>query len=458
MSNISILSPTSPSGAIFLPLIVDASIFSINGLTAALNKIKTTFVAIGTSFRPFQLSEDTLFFLEDWLSSEENVSMLYANYVLSDENNVRKLVLLNEPEQHILRDSFDFGPLIFTRTADALQALKSFPPSDCSALYALTLGLQRLGAIAHSDMLIGTISSAPSNQNGQFDYVDPRNRSVQIDRERIATSHLVSIGATVNHASAKPFPADGNFPVEASVIIPVKNRKNTIADAVHSALDQKTSFPFNVLVVDNHSSDGTSDVLSALAQQDSRLIHIIPSESDLGIGGCWNRAISDPLCGRYAVQLDSDDLYSSPSTLQTIIDKFHEAHYALVVGSYKLVDFSLNEIPPGIIDHKEWSDDNGANNILRINGMGAPRAFCTNWLRQFPLPNVSYGEDYAAVLRATREFLVGRIFDVLYLCRRWTGNSDSCLTPEKENAHNAYKDSLRSAEVVARISLNKSKL
>ena len=241
------------------------------------------------------------------------------------------------------------------------------------------------------------------------------------------------------------------FDVEASVVIPVFNRAKTIKDAVESALSQKASFPYNVIVVDNHSTDGTGDILAHLSKSHKdKLRVIVPNRRDLGIGGCWNEAINSEYCGRFAVQLDSDDLYSSPKTLQTVVDAFHEQKAAMVIGSYRMCDFELNTLPPGLIDHKEWTDDNGPNNALRINGLGAPRAFFTPLLRQVQFPNTSYGEDYALGLLFSRHYRIGRIFSELYLCRRWGGNSDAALSVEKINANNLYKDRLRTMELYAR--------
>ena len=155
----------------------------------------------------------------------------------------------------------------------------------------------------------------------------------------------------------------------------------------------------------------------------------------------------DEHCGRFAIQLDSDDLYINHHVLQRIVDTFHEHQCAMVIGSYKMVNFKLEEIPPGIIDHKEWTPDNGRNNALRVNGLGAPRAFYTPLLRQIRIPNVSYGEDYATALAISREY---RIYEPLYLCRRWEGNSDADLNIQRVNANNYYKDKIRMIEILAR--------
>ena len=286
----------------------------------------------------------------------------------------------------------------------------------------------------------------------QFDYVNPANRDVQIEMEQAATSHLTDIGAAIDPSGyITPDFDEQHFDVEASVVIPVRNRERTIIDAVKSALSQETDFDYNVIVVDNHSTDNTTALLSGV--DDPKLIHIIPGRTDLGIGGCWNLGVHHPLCGRFAVQLDSDDLYSSPSTLQTIVDKFRRERCAMVIGSYRMTNFQLETLPPGVIDHKEWTDTNGHNNALRINGLGAPRAFFTPLLRKIRVPNTSYGEDYALGLAFSREYRIGRIYDVLYLCRRWEGNSDAALSIEKQNQNNSYKDSLRTLEIRKRQAL-----
>ena len=283
----------------------------------------------------------------------------------------------------------------------------------------------------------------------QFDYVNPRNREVQIEMERAATAHLEAIEATVDTSDLfEPDFQEQDFDVEATVVIPVFNRVKTIADAVNSVLTQQTDFPYNIIVVDNHSTDGTSELLADI--KDERLIHIIPEQDDLGIGGCWNVAVQDSRCGRFAIQLDSDDLYSGPDTLQKIVNAFYEQKAAMVIGSYRMCDFELNTLPPGIIDHKEWTEENGPNNALRINGLGAPRAFFTPLVRQYSFPNTSYGEDYALGLRFSRNYRIGRIYDELYLCRRWGGNSDAALSIDRINANNLYKDQLRTIEIKAR--------
>ncbi len=358
-----------------------------------------------------------------------------------------------------IRDDFDFGSLLLIRT-DMLQRYAETAPSyRYAALYDLRLYLSREGSIFHINEYLYTEEETDMRASGvkQFDYVNPANREVQIEMERAATSHLTAIGAMVDtSAYTCPDFNEQDFPVEASVIIPVRNRVKTIADAVRSALTQKTSFRYNVIVVDNHSTDGTTEAVGRLASAQEaapdapELVHIIPGRTDLGIGGCWNVAVNDVRCGRFAVQLDSDDLYSSDRTLQTIVDAFYSQQAAMIVGSYRMCDFELNTLPPGLIAHREWTDENGPNNALRINGLGAPRAFFTPLLRQVQFPNTSYGEDYAMGLIFSRSYRIGRIYDELYLCRRWSGNSDAALSVEKINANNTYKDRLRTLEIAAR--------
>jgi len=270
-----------------------------------------------------------------------------------------------------------------------------------------------------------------------------------IFNNQVCNQHLKHVGAWLPPVFQNPN-FEGNFPVEMSVVIPVRNREKTISEAVKSALNQHTSFPFNVMVVDNHSTDGTSGILKQLCTEYDNLIHILPQEQDLGIGGCWNRAITDDRCGRFCIQLDSDDLYIDNTVLQQVRDAFYTQKTAAVIGSYRIVDFNLHPLPPGLIDHKEWTPDNGRNNALRINGLGAPRAFCTSIIRKIKFPNTSYGEDYAAVLAISRHYQIGRLYDALYLCRRWEGNSDAALSVEKENKNNVFKDRIRTFEVEAR--------
>jgi len=288
-----------------------------------------------------------------------------------------------------------------------------------------------------------------------FAYVDPRNKAAQKEMEIVFTNYLRKIGAYLPPRHFKEVEKTPRFfPVEASVVIPVRNRKGTITEAVKSALSQRTDLPFNVIVVDNYSTDGTTVILSSLARKHPRLKHVVPKRTDLGIGGCWNEALRHKACGRYAVQLDSDDLYGSPHTLQKMVDMLRHGKYAMVIAAYTLVNRKLKEIPPGLINHREWTDENGHNNALRINGLGAPRAFDTGLMRRIKFLNVSYGEDYAAALRICREYRIGRIYESLYLCRRWSGNTDAALGIEERNRNDAFKDKIRTAEILARQKMN----
>ena len=385
---------------------------------------------------------------------EEDSTMLYCDY-----SKIIDGVLCEAPtieyQSGSLRNDFEFGPLVVVRTS-ALKdyASQSLPHCEYSGFYQLRLALSRLGRIQHLSHNLYVEVEADTRKSGekQFDYVNPAQRNVQIEMEQVCTHHLHRIGGWLPPYKYSTIDLSaGEFPVEASVVIPVLNRVSTIGDAIGSVLAQKTNFKFNILIVDNHSTDGTGDVIDSFA--DERVCHIIPDRNDLGIGGCWNYVVNSSQCGRFAVQLDSDDLYSDSSVLQRIVDEFYAQQCAMLVGSYRICNFNLETLPPGVIDHREWSEKNGRNNALRINGLGAPRAFYTPVVRSVGFPNVSYGEDYAVGLQISRNYRIGRIYDVLYLCRRWEGNSDAALSHAKVNAHNTYKDSLRTAELQARIEL-----
>ena len=380
--------------------------------------------------------------------------MAYADYYDEDSAGVHPHPL-NDYFMGCVRDDFDFGHFVVCRRDALCQAVAEIPRLSYGAWYALRLALSRIGRLVHIPERLYTFRGDGSGGDDQFGYVNPRNREVQVEMEQVFTDHLRAIGGWLPARTELIDPSAGEFPVEASVIIPVRNRVRTVADAVRSALAQRAEFAFNVIVVDNHSTDGTTGVLEELALTDSRLIHIVPDSTVLGIGGCWNLAVNDERCGRYAVQLDSDDVYKGPDTLARIVDLFRRERCAMVVGSYELVDFEGNPLPPGLIDHREWTDGNGHNNALRINGLGAPRAFFTPVFRAIQLPDVSYGEDYAMGIRVSRQYRIGRIFDSLYLCRRWEGNSDAALSLERINANNAYKDWLRTCELTARCAMMK---
>jgi hypothetical protein len=381
--------------------------------------------------------------------------MVYADYAWIHGETLREHPV-NDYQTGSIRDGFDFGPLVLISTAAARRALRKYgaiPPCRWAGWYDLRLKLSTDRAPFHLPERLSVLAeAAPSGaqKGGQFAYVDPGNRIFQEEMEEVATAHLKRIGAWLAPAFRDIPPSNHPFPVEASVVIPVRNRVRTVADAVRSAIAQRTDFPFNVIVVDNHSTDGTTGILAGLAGRHSVLKHIVPERRDLSIGGCWNEAIFSEACGRYAIQLDSDDLYQENHVLQRLVEALRRENCALVVGSYTIVDENLKEIPPGLIDHREWTDSNGRNNALRINGLGAPRAFNTTILRGIGFPNVGYGEDYAVALRLSREYRIGRIYDSLYLCRRWEGNTDAALTVEQANRHDAYKDGLRTIEIRAR--------
>lgn len=386
------------------------------------------------------------------VADDTDAVMVYADHYKMVEGKMEKHPVIDY-QSGSLRDDFDFGSLWCIK-AQALADYIAQPDREeyqFAALYDLRLYLSRVGEIFHLNEFLYSEAELDTRKSGekQFDYVNPRNREVQIEMEKACTQHLGKVGALIDTTFYRqPDFGEQDFEYEASVIIPVFNREKTVADAVKSALGQKASFKFNVIVVNNHSTDRTGEILDELKVDN--LIQIVPERTDLGIGGCWNEAINSSFCGKFAVQLDSDDLYSSPKTLQKIVDAFYKQKAAMIIGSYRMCDFDFNTLPPGLIDHKEWTDENGCNNALRINGLGAPRAFFTPLVRQIQFPNTSYGEDYALGLAFSRRYRIGRIYDELYLCRRWGGNSDAALSVEKVNANNLYKDRLRTMELKAR--------
>lgn len=391
------------------------------------------------------------------IAEDTGVDMLYADHYTvktdADGNPVKTRHPLIDCQPGALRDDFDFGSVLVFRRASLRRAVRAMDKDyEFGALYDLRL---RMKKIVHINEFLYTEIETDDRKSGEklFDYVDPKNRAVQIEMEEICTAYLKRIGAYLEPVFKDPDPADFEpceYPVTASVVIPVFNRIRTVKDAVVSALGQVCDFEYNVIVVDNHSTDGTTELLQEMTAENPRLVHIVPARKDLAIGGCWNLAVHSEHCGEYAVQLDSDDVYSGPDTLQKVVDAFREQKCAMLVGTYQMTDFQMNPIPPGIIDHKEWTPENGHNNALRVNGLGAPRAFWTPLLRTINLPNTSYGEDYALGLRICREYRIGRIYDVLYFCRRWDGNSDAALDIVKVNANNLYKDSIRTWELEAR--------
>lgn len=392
------------------------------------------------------------------LADDSGAGMLYSDsYRIID--GVKKIHPVITYQAGSLRDDFDFGALLLFNTAAFKAAVSAMTAGYAFAgLYDLRLKISQQHDITHVNEYLYSEIETDDRKSGEklFDYVDPKNRSVQLEMENACTDHLKKNGAYLAPQFKDVAFSENNFPVEASVIIPVFNRIRTIEDAIRSVLSQKCNFDFNLIIIDNHSTDGTTEAIRKY-EADPRLIHLIPERFDLGIGGCWNVGVQDMRCGKFAVQLDSDDVYSGETSLQTIVDAFYEQQCAMVVGTYRMTDFNMETIPPGIIDHKEWTPDNGRNNALRINGFGAPRAFYTPMLRKIKVPNTSYGEDYALGLYFSREYRIGRIYDVLYLCRRWEDNSDAALDVVKLNGHNTYKDRIRTWEVEARRKWNASK-
>ena len=391
------------------------------------------------------------------IADNAGAGMVYSDhYQLKDEIRTNKPVITYQKGS--LRDDFDFGSVLLYNTHVLKNAVAQMTSNyEHAGLYDLRLKVSQQADLVHINEYLYTEVENDTRKSGekQFDYVDPKNRAVQIEMELACSEHLKKIGGYLKPQFKK---VDFNiqpFEFEASVIIPVRNRVRTIADAIQSVLSQKTNFKFNLIIVDNYSTDGTTELIQNFAS-DKRLIHVIPEQQDLGIGGCWNVGVAHEACGKFSVQLDSDDVYSDDNTLQKIVDAFYEQNCVMVVGTYMLTDFNKQPIPPGIIDHKEWTPDNGRNNALRINGLGAPRAFFTPMLREIRVPNTSYGEDYALGLAFSREYQIGRIYDVLYLCRRWEDNSDAALDVVKMNGHNTYKDRIRTWELQARIALNKN--
>ena len=386
------------------------------------------------------------------VADDTQSGMVYSNYLAVKNGKVENHPVIDYQEGS-LRDDFNFGSVLFFRTEIMKKAAEQVSEDfDFAGLYALRLGVSQYADLFRIPENLYTEQESDLRKSGEkiFDYVDPKNRAVQIEMEKACTQHLKNIGAFLEPVF-KPVQFDEQaFEVEASVIIPVKNRMKTIEDAIKSVLSQKASFKFNLIIADNFSTDGTTELIQKYAAIDDRLVHIIPDRTDLGIGGCWNLAANHPKCGKFAIQLDSDDLYFDETTVQQVVDAFYQQNCAMVVGTYQMVNFALEEIPPGIIDHKEWTPENGRNNALRINGLGAPRAFYTPVLRRIPVPNVNYGEDYALGLAISRHYQIGRIYNPIYLCRRWDENSDASLSIEVMNAHNLYKDRIRTIELKAR--------
>ena len=390
------------------------------------------------------------------IAEATGAAMVYSDYYQITEDGKNPITTI-EYQRGSLRDDFNFGAVILLNTG-ILKKITTHTPEDYefAGLYDIRLKISETSSIFRiaEPLYLLTPVSATEAESRHFAYIDKKNRNVQIDMEKACTAHLKRIGALLTGNPKSVNLESESFDCEASIIIPVRNRQKTIADAIHSALGQQTNFKFNVLVVDNFSTDDTGNIIDRISHTYSNVIKITPDNDNLGIGGCWQLAINHSLCGKFAVQLDSDDIYQSPHTLQRIVDEFYRQRCAMLIGSYTITDFELNPIPPYLIDHAEWTDDNGRNNALRINGLGAPRAFFTPIIREIGFPNVSYGEDYAVGLRISREWKIGRIYDSVYLCRRWENNSDTGISLETLNRYNFYKDKIRTIELLRRIKQN----
>ncbi|MFA5806708.1 MAG: glycosyltransferase family 2 protein [Melioribacteraceae bacterium] len=433
----------------------NCEILRVNDLTSSstvdliIKNTRTKYILLFTQDNRYQLGQ---FAVERFYTviDSTGAGFVYSNYLIIKDNLVSRHPV-NDYQLGSLRDDFDFGSVMILNT-EFLKNFKSEEEYKFAGIYNLRLHLSRESTFLRIPEFLYSTFETDSRKSGvkQFDYVNPKNRDVQIEMEKAVTDHLKKIDAYLAPGFKEIEINNDNFEYEASVIIPVKNRVTTISDAINSVLSQKTDFKFNLIVVDNYSDDGTTDKIKEIAKKDSRLIHVIPKRKDLGIGGCWNEAVHNKLCGRYSIQLDSDDVYSNENTVQTTVDTFKKEKCAMVIGTYRMTNFKLEEIPPGIIDHKEWTPDNGRNNALRINGLGAPRAFYTPIIREYKIPNVSYGEDYAIGLMISRDYQIGRIYEPIYLCRRWEGNSDAALDIDKQNYYNEYKDRIRTIEVLAR--------
>jgi len=451
------------SGKDTLPDITDplVSFLESDGLTssATLRKLgelaDRPYILLYTGFFPL---DPGIFALKRLMQvcDDTSTGIVYSDYIENKDGKLSPHPVIDYQEGS-LRDDFNFGSLImYEGSAFRDACAKMERDYKFAGLYDLRLKISRQHPVIHLPELLYTIVETDTRRSGEklHDYVNPRNRAVQIEMEAACTDHLKMINAWLKPEFTQISLDNENFKYEASVIIPVKNRVRTIGDAIKSVLSQETLFRFNLIVVDNYSSDGTSDVIRSLARDDHRIIHVIPERKDLGIGGCWNEGIFHPECGKFAIQLDSDDMYIDNNVIATIVRAFYEQNCAMVIGSYKMVNFNLEDIPPGLIDHREWTPDNGRNNALRINGLGAPRSFYVPVLRNIRIPNVSYGEDYAVGLAISRHYRIGRIYDPLYLCRRWDENSDAALDVHKANSHDLYKDRIRTIELLARKKIN----
>lgn len=430
-------------------------LYATDSIRAIAEHTHADFTLLYTKYTTLELG---LFALERMMhiATDTRAGMVYADHYQRIDTDIQKAPVIDYQEGS-LRDDFNFGSvLLFRSTAFREAASRIKTDYQYAGWYDMRLKLSQTAPLIHINEYLYTEIEEDVRRSGEkiFDYVDPRNRGVQIEMEQACTEHLQEVGGYLQPDFRTVDFTSTSFEYEASVIIPVRNRIRTIRDAIHSVLNQKADFKFNLIVIDNHSTDGTTEAIQEFAS-DKRLIHLIPERKDLGIGGCWNFGVHHPHCGKFAVQLDSDDVYSDENSLRTLVKAFYEQNCAMVVGTYMMTDFKMDMIPPGIIDHKEWTPENGRNNALRINGLGAPRAFYTPLLRDIQVPNTSYGEDYALGLRFSRHYQIGRVYDVVYLCRRWEDNSDASLDIAKMNEHNLYKDRIRTWELQARINLNK---
>nr|WP_321450690.1 glycosyltransferase family A protein [uncultured Carboxylicivirga sp.] len=430
-------------------LVAEGGIYATSTWKVLVEKSLGDYVAVYTKQMALVLGQNALERMSK-ACTDTGAGMVYSDFYERKEGRLSAHPVIDYQEGS-LRDDFDFGSLMLFKKEALVKAINEMDADyKFAALYDLRLRVSESFELFHLPELLYTEVELDTRKSGEkmFDYVDPRNRDHQIEMEMACTAHLKKVGAYLKPNFKQIEFSETQFPVEASVIIPVRNREKTVADAIESVLKQKANFDFNLIIVDNHSTDKTSEIIRSF--KDNRIVHIIPERDDLGIGGCWNRAVEDERCGKFAVQLDSDDLYIDETVLQQVVKAFYEQNCAMVVGSYQMVNFKLEEIPPGLIDHKEWTPDNGRNNALRINGLGAPRAFYTPVLRDVKVPNTSYGEDYALGLNISRNYQIGRIYNPLYLCRRWEDNSDASLDINKMNAHNLYKDKIRTMELKAR--------
>jgi hypothetical protein len=438
-----------PEGVISIP---DVGSFMASASVREICRLANTdFVLIYTSAMPLRLGAGALERMVQ-VAESTGAGMVYADHhVLKAGKQVAGP--LNDYQEGSLRDDFDFGSAMLYRTRAIKEAATHMSSSyHFAGFYDLRLKVSQHYRLIHIPEFLYTKVEPDNRRSGEkmFDYVDPKNREVQVEMERVCTDHLKQIDGWLRPVFRTISFDESGFSCEASVIIPVKNRKKTIRDAIASVLSQQAVFSFNLVVVDNHSTDGTTGIIQSFAERDKRLIHIIPERDDLGIGGCWNEAVFHPACGKFCIQLDSDDIYIDNTVVQQIVGAFYAQQCAMLIGAYRMVNFNLEEIPPGVIDHREWTPDNGRNNAMRINGLGAPRAFYTPVIRDIRFPNVSYGEDYAVGLNISRYYQIGRIYEPLYLCRRWEDNSDAALDIQRLNAYNHYKDKIRTIELLAR--------